>query len=86
MLDRLDSIEEKYEELTGQLSDPELLSDQSTYTKIARQHNELGSTTNWDRSSRSIANSKLSIAAYKKQTSCSKTKPMPRCSVSRKLS
>ena len=42
MLDRLDSIEEKYEELTGQLSDPELLSDQSTYTKIARQHNELG--------------------------------------------
>ena len=42
MLDRLDSIEEKYEELTGQLSDPELLSDQPTYTKIARQHNELG--------------------------------------------
>src|SRR6185436_15077134 len=42
MLDRLDSIEEKYDELTGQLSDPELLSDQSTYTKIARQHNELG--------------------------------------------
>ncbi len=42
MLDRLDSIEEKYEELTGQLSDPELLSDQSRYTKIARQHNELG--------------------------------------------
>jgi peptide chain release factor 1 len=41
MLDRLDSIEEKYEELTGQLSDPELLSDQSRYTKIARQHNEL---------------------------------------------
>jgi len=42
MLDRLDSIEERYEELTKQLSDPELLSDQSTYTKIARQHNELG--------------------------------------------
>ena len=42
MLDRLDSIEEKYEELTAQLSDPELLSDQSRYTKIARQHNELG--------------------------------------------
>jgi peptide chain release factor 1 len=42
MLDRLDSIEEKYEELSEQLSDPELLSDQSRYTKIARQHNELG--------------------------------------------
>jgi peptide chain release factor 1 len=41
MLDRLDAIEEKYEELTRQLSDHELLADQSRYTKVARQHNEL---------------------------------------------
>ncbi|MEK6286854.1 MAG: peptide chain release factor 1 [Acidobacteriota bacterium] len=41
MLDRLDSIEEKYEELTRQLSDHELLADQLRYTKIARHHNEL---------------------------------------------
>jgi peptide chain release factor 1 len=41
MLDRLDAIEERYEDLTRQLSDHELLADQSKYTKVARLHNEL---------------------------------------------
>src|SRR5258708_120675 len=41
MLDKLESIEEKYEELTRQLSDHELLLDQVRYTKVARQHREL---------------------------------------------
>jgi peptide chain release factor 1 len=41
MLERLDAIEEKYEELTRQLSDRELLADQSKYTKIAKQHRDL---------------------------------------------
>jgi peptide chain release factor 1 len=41
MFDKLETIEEKYEELTRQLSEPELLSDQQKYTKAARQHREL---------------------------------------------
>ncbi len=41
MIERLDAIEEKYEELTRQLSDHELLADQSRYTKIAKQHRDL---------------------------------------------
>ncbi|HJZ67870.1 MAG TPA: peptide chain release factor 1 [Blastocatellia bacterium] len=41
MLDKLDAIEEKYEELTRQLSDHELLADQSRYAKVAKQHREL---------------------------------------------
>jgi len=41
MLEKLDAIEEKYEELTGQLSDPELLADQSRYPKVAKQHRDL---------------------------------------------
>jgi peptide chain release factor 1 len=41
MLERLDAIEEKYEELTRQLSDHELLADQAKYTKIAKQHRDL---------------------------------------------
>jgi peptide chain release factor 1 len=41
MLDKLESIEEKYEELTRQLSDHELLADQVKYTKVAKQHREL---------------------------------------------
>ncbi|HSE98313.1 MAG TPA: peptide chain release factor 1 [Blastocatellia bacterium] len=41
MFDKLDTIEEKYEELTRQLGDPELLVDQQRYTKAAKQHREL---------------------------------------------
>src|SRR5215813_12413706 len=41
MLEKLDAIEEKYEELTRQLSDHELLTDQSKYAKVAKQHRDL---------------------------------------------
>src|SRR2546426_7576369 len=41
MLDKLDGIEEKYEELTQQLSDHELLTDQSRYARVAKQHRDL---------------------------------------------
>ncbi|HSB09020.1 MAG TPA: peptide chain release factor 1 [Blastocatellia bacterium] len=41
MLNKLDAIEEKYEEITRHLSDPELLADQSKYAKIAKQHRDL---------------------------------------------
>ena len=44
MLERLDAIEEKYEELTRQLSDHELLADQSKYTRVAKQHRDLEET------------------------------------------
>jgi peptide chain release factor 1 len=46
MLERLDTIEEKYEELTHQLTDPELLSDQVRYTKVAKQHRDLEEIVN----------------------------------------
>jgi peptide chain release factor 1 len=42
MLDKLDQIEAHYEELTTQLSSPELMSDQSAYIKAAKQHRSLG--------------------------------------------
>jgi peptide chain release factor 1 len=41
MLEKLDTLEEKYEEISGQLGDPQVLADQQKYTKIARQHREL---------------------------------------------
>src|SRR5689334_20509978 len=46
MLERLDTIEEKYEELTRQLTDPELLSDQVRYAKVAKQHRDLEEIVN----------------------------------------
>jgi peptide chain release factor 1 len=42
MLEKLDQIEARYEELTAQLSAPELLADQAAYTKAAKQHRALG--------------------------------------------
>jgi peptide chain release factor 1 len=42
MLEKLEQIEARYEELTNELSSPELLSDQAAYTKAAKQHRSLG--------------------------------------------
>src|SRR5437667_12752838 len=42
MLQRLEQIEARYEELAHELSAPELLADQTAYTKAARQHRTLG--------------------------------------------
>jgi peptide chain release factor 1 len=41
MFDKLDAIEEKYEELSQQLGDPETLADQAKYARIAKQHRDL---------------------------------------------
>src|SRR5215467_2115823 len=41
MFEKLEEIEKKYEELTEQLVDPQLLADQSKYTRAAKQHRDL---------------------------------------------
>jgi peptide chain release factor 1 len=42
MLEKLEQIEARYEELTREMSSPEVYSDQSAYTKVAKQHRSLG--------------------------------------------
>ena len=42
MFEKLEEIEKKFEAVTGQLSDPELLADQQKYTRTAKQHRDLG--------------------------------------------
>lgn len=42
MLERLEQIESRYEELTQELSSPELLANPSNYAKAAKQHRNLG--------------------------------------------
>src|SRR5262245_695298 len=42
MLDKLAQIETRYEELTHELSSPELLANPSSYAKAAKQHRGLG--------------------------------------------
>ena len=41
MLDKLEQIVSRYDELTGELSSPELLSNPSAYAKAAKQHRTL---------------------------------------------
>jgi peptide chain release factor 1 len=43
LFEKLDQIEARYDELTGQLSSPEVLADSAHYQKLARSHAELGS-------------------------------------------
>ncbi len=42
MLDRLSQIETRYEELTNELSTPELIADRAAYANASRQHRNLG--------------------------------------------
>lgn len=46
MLEKLESLEQKYNELTEELSKPEVISDQSKYQKYARAHSELSAVVN----------------------------------------
>ena len=41
LFEKLDQIESRYQELTAQLSSPEVLSDSSRYQKLARTHADL---------------------------------------------
>ncbi len=41
MLEKLAQIETNYEELTAQISSPEIMSDMSTYAKTMKQHRSL---------------------------------------------
>ena len=41
MFDKLDIIEKKYEEMSAQLGDPEMLADQTKYARVAKQHRDL---------------------------------------------
>ena len=40
-MEKLEAIEKTYEDLNAQMTDNEIISDQTRYTKIARQHREL---------------------------------------------
>src|SRR5215210_2106668 len=42
MLEKLDQIEARYEDLTAQLSAPEVISDHAAYAKAAKQQRALG--------------------------------------------
>jgi len=54
MLEKLEQIEARYEELSNELSSPELLSNQAAYTKAAKQHRSLGEIVEKYRSWKSL--------------------------------
>lgn len=54
MLEKLESLESKYNDLTEELSRPEVISDQSKYQKYARAHSELSAVVNTYREYRDV--------------------------------
>src|SRR3974390_1604240 len=41
LYEKLDQIENRYQEMTAELSSPEILNDSANYQKLARRHSEL---------------------------------------------
>jgi peptide chain release factor 1 len=66
MLDRLDQLEARYEELGTQLSDPKIVNDQENYRKVSKAHRDLEPTVEKFREFRklrdSIAEAKTMLA------------------------
>ena len=56
MFERLEQIETRYEELGGQLADPEIISDQPRYQKTAKQHRDLEPVVEKFREYRQVTN------------------------------
>jgi peptide chain release factor 1 len=44
MFERLEQLEQRYEELGQQLSDPAIVNDQENYRKVSKQHRDLEET------------------------------------------
>ncbi|MDD2509525.1 MAG: peptide chain release factor 1 [Syntrophomonas sp.] len=55
MLEKLDSLEEKYNDLTHLLSQPEVLSDQARFQKLAKAHSDLSDIVNMYREYKSLS-------------------------------
>jgi peptide chain release factor 1 len=56
MLDRLEQIESRYEDLGRQLADPEIIADQQKYQKAAKQHRDLEAVVDKYRQYRQVLN------------------------------
>jgi len=54
MQEKLEQIEARYEALTGELSSPDIMSDQSAYVKAAKEHRSLGEVVARYREMRSL--------------------------------
>jgi peptide chain release factor 1 len=54
MFDRLEQLEQRYEELSRQLSDPAIVNDQENYRKVSKQHRDLEETVEKFRQYRSL--------------------------------
>ncbi len=54
MFDRLEQLEQRYEELSRQLSDPAIVNDQENYRKVSKQHRDLEDTVEKFRQYRAI--------------------------------
>ena len=80
MLDKLEQIVSRYEELTQELSSPELLSNPSAYAKAAKQHRTLGEVVQKYQTWKSLKAQLTDTRELRQWTNSAKTEHTPRWS------
>lgn len=68
MLDKLDSIEERYEQLSVKMSDPEVISQQDMWRKLVKEHSDLEPIVTKYREYKEVVRQKNDVLAMIKET------------------
>lgn len=68
MLDKLDSIEERYEQLSVKMSDPEVISQQDMWRKLVKEHSDLEPIVTKYREYKEVIRQKDDVLAMIKET------------------
>lgn len=68
MLDKLDSIEERYEQLSVKISDPEVISQQDMWRKLVKEHSDLEPIVTKYREYKEVVRQKDDVLAMIKET------------------
>lgn len=68
MLDKLDSIEERYEQLSVKMSDPEVISQQDMWRKLVKEHSDLEPIVTKYREYKEVVRQKDDVLAMIKET------------------
>ncbi|MBZ4665125.1 peptide chain release factor 1 [Mahella sp.] len=76
MLDRLDNIEERYEQLSVKMSDPEVISQQDVWRKLVKEHSDLEPIVTKYREYKEVVRQRDDVLAMIKETSDAELKEL----------
>lgn len=78
MLDKLDNIEERYEQLSVKMSDPEVISQQDVWRKLVKEHSDLEPIVTKYREYKEVVRQKDDVLAMIKETGDAEFKELAR--------